>query len=159
MRTWLHDSSETYPAREIALLAAATVTVSSEAEVHPVSQIFDEHRGPGGTQWIAGEPGEQQLVIAFHQPVTIRRITLEIEEREVPRTQEMQVSISSDGGATYREIRRQEFTFSPDGATWECEDWAVAELHVTHLKLFIRPDKGRQDVFAKVTSLVLADIE
>jgi hypothetical protein len=159
MRTWLHDSSETYPGQRIAVLATATVVASSEAEGHPVSHIFDEHRGPGGTQWIAGEPGEQTLIIAFHKPMIIRRISVEIEEREIPRTQELQVSISSDGGRTYRELRRQEFTFSPDGATWECEDWAVAELNVTNLRLLIRPDKGRQDMFAKLTSLVLADID
>ena len=159
MRTWLHDSSATYPEREIAVLATATVVASSEVQGHPVSQIFDENRGPGGTQWIAGEPGDQTLNIAFHKPVTIRRITVEIEEREVARTQELQVSISSDGGQTYRELQRQEFNFSPDGATWQCEDWAVMASHVTHLRLFIRPDKGRQDVFAKLTSLVLADIE
>jgi hypothetical protein len=159
MRTWLHDSSETYPEQQIAVLGKATIVASSAAERHPVSHIFDEHRGPGGTQWVASEPGEQTLVIAFHEPATLRRITVEIEEREVPRTQEMQVSISSDGGTTYRELRRQEFTFSPNGASWECEDWAVAELHVTHLRLFIRPDKGRHDVFAKLTSLVLADID
>ena len=84
---------------------------------------------------------------------------MKIEEREAHRTQEMLASISSDGAMTDRDLRRQEFTFSPDGATWECEDWAVAEFHVTQLKLFIRPDKGRKDVFAKLTSLVLADIE
>ncbi len=159
MRTWFHDSSETYPEREIAVLAMATVVASSEAEGHPVSHIFDEHRGPGGTQWIAGEPGDQKLTIAFHKPVTIRHITLEIEEREVQRTQELQLSVSSDGGKTYRELRRQEFTFSPDETTWECEDWAVAEFNVTHVRLVMRPDKGRKEFFAKLTSLVLADIE
>ena len=159
MRTWLHDSSVTYPELEIAILETATVVASSEAEGHPVSHIFDEHRGPGGTQWIAGEPGDQKLILAFHKPVTIRRITLEIEEREVHRTQELQVSVSSDGGKTYRELRRQEFNFSPDGTTWECEDWAVAELNVTHVRLVIRPDKGRKEFLAKLTSFVLADIE
>ncbi|HJR77668.1 MAG TPA: hypothetical protein VJ805_11860 [Nitrospiraceae bacterium] len=159
MRTWLHDSSETYPEQEINVLATATVAASSEADGHPISHIFDGHRGPGGTQWIAGEPGEQKVLIAFHQPVPIRRITVEIEEREVSRTQELALSLSSDGGRTYREIRRQEFTFSPDGATWECEDWAIAELQVTHVRLLLRPDKGRTDVRAKLTSLVLADIE
>jgi hypothetical protein len=159
MRTWLHDSSATYPEREIAVLATATVVVSSEAEGHPVSHVFDEHRGPGGTQWIAGEPGDQKLILAFNKPVAIRRITLEIEEREVHRTQELQLSVSSDGGKTYRELRRQEFNFSPDGTTWECEDWAVAELNVTHVRLVIRPDKGRKELLAKLTSFVLADIE
>ena len=159
MRTWIHDSSETYPEERLAVPARATVMVSSEAEGHPVSHVFDAYRGPGGTQWIAGDPGEQILVISFHQPMTIRRITLEIEEREVARTQEIALSISHDGGKTYRDLRRQEFNFSPDGTTWECEDWPVTELNVTHIRLLIKPDKQRKDVYAKVTSLVLADIE
>jgi hypothetical protein len=143
----------------MAVLAMATVVATSEAEGHPVSHIFDEHRGPGGTQWIAGEPGEQNLIIAFLRPVTIRRIMVEIEEREAHRTQELQLSVSSDGGKTYQELQRQEFNFSPDGTTWECEDWTFAEFNVTHVRLLIRPDKGRKQFFAKLTSLVLADIE
>ena len=61
MRTWLHDSSKTYPEQEIDVLARADVTVSSEAPDHPVSHIFDAHRGPGGTQWVATESGDQHL--------------------------------------------------------------------------------------------------
>lgn len=159
MRTWLHDSSETYPEQEIPVLAVATVVASSAAERHPVANIFDNQRGPGGTQWIAGDPGDQSLLIAFRQPVTIRRITVEVEERDVHRTQEMQFSVSSDGGATYRVIRRQDFTFSPDTTTWECEDWAITECGITHIRLLLRPDKERPDCFAKLTSLALADIE
>jgi hypothetical protein len=158
MRTRLHDSSEHYPEQRIPVLSKATVTVSSEAEGHPVAHIFDEKWGPGGTEWIAGEPGAQELVIAFHQPTTIRCMTVEIEEREVHRTQEIQVSVSNDGGQHYRELRRQEFTFNPDGATWECEDWVLEEYHITHIKMVIRPDKGRADLRARLTSLVLADI-
>jgi hypothetical protein len=85
-------------------------------------------------------------------------MTVEIEEREVHRTQEIQVSVSNDGGQHYREPRRQEFTFNPDGATWECEDWVLEEYHITHIKMVIRPDKGRADLRARLTSLVLADI-
>lgn len=158
MRTWLHDSSHAYPEREIPVLSAATVLVSSEAEGHPLANVFDDKRGPGATQWIAAEPGDQKLIIAFHQPQTIRQVTLEIEEREVSRTQEVQLAVSSDGGETYRALLRQEFNFSPDGTTWECEDWTVAEFNVTHVKLVIKPDKGRKDLFAKLTSLVLADV-
>ena len=72
------------------------------------------------------------------------------------RTQEVQLAISDDGGKTYRELLRQEFNFSPEGTTWECEDWAVEES--SHLRLLIKPDKGRKDLFAKLTSLVLADV-
>lgn len=158
MRTWLHDSSQAYPEREIDVLTTATVLVSSEAEGHPIAHVFDDTRGPGGSQWMAGEPGVQTLIIAFHDPHTIRQITMEIEEREVSRTQEVQLAVSSDGGETYRELVRQEFNFSPDGTTWECENWTVVETNVTHVKLVIKPDKGRQDLFAKLTSLVLADV-
>ena len=157
MRTWLHDSSEAYPEREIPILSDATVVATSEADGHPLALIFDDDRGPGAGQWIAAAAGDQTVIIAFHQPQTIRRVTLEVEEREVARTQEVQLCMSNDGGKTYRELRRQEFTFSPDGATWECEDWVMAESHVTHVKLVIKPDKGRTDCIAKLTSLVLAD--
>ena len=47
--------------------------------------------------------------------------------------------------------------FSPEGTTWECEDWAINECDVTHVKLVIKPDKGRKDLFAKLTSLVLTE--
>ena len=157
MRTWLHDSSEAYPEREISILSDATVSTTSEADGHPVALIFDDDRGPGAKQWVAAEPGDQTIIIAFHHAQTIRRVTLEVEEREAARTQEVQLCMSADGGQTYRELRRQEFTFSPDGATWECEDWAMAESNVTHVKLAIKPDKGRTDCIAKLTSLVLAD--
>jgi hypothetical protein len=157
MRTWLHDSSEAYPEREIPVLSAATVSITSAAEGYPIDHVFDESRGPGGSQWIAGEPGQQTLIIAFHDPQTIRRVTLEVEEREAARTQEVQLSTSTDGGRSYKEVRRQEFTFSPDGATWECEDWMVTEHNVTHVRLVLKPDKGRTDCTAKMTSLILAD--
>jgi hypothetical protein len=40
----------------------------------------------------------------------IRHISLEVEEREVSRTQELELSVSSDDGQSYRELRRQEYT-------------------------------------------------
>lgn len=157
MRTWLHDSSHAYPEREIPVLAVATITVTSEADGHPITCVFDEERGPGASQWIAAEPGDQKVIIAFHQPRTIRQITMEVEEREVGRTQEVQLCVSRDGGETYRELVRQEFNFSPEGTTWESEEWAINECDVTHVKLVIKPDKGRKDLFAKLTSLILSE--
>ena len=82
-----------------------------------------------------------------------------MEEREVPRTQEVQVALSTDGGVTYRELVRQEFTFSPDGATWEDETWAVQQEQVTHVRLVIKPDKGRMDVYAALTAFGLWVVE
>jgi hypothetical protein len=139
----------------IDVAAVAAVLVTSEDPNHPVDNAFDRHRGPGGTRWIAGEPGEQTLILAFDAPQVIRQVALEVEETEIVRTQELQLAASSDGGTNYREVLRQEYNFSPQGSTFEREDWAVAAEGVTHLRLVIRPDKGGKPCRATVTSLVL----
>ena len=147
------DSSPTTD--EIDIAAVATVLVTSEAAGHPVDHAFDRHPGPGGSRWMAGEPGEQTLILAFDAPQSIRRVSLEIEETGVARTQELQLAVSDDGGRTYRELMRQEFNFSPPGTTFEREDWSVPAGGVTHLRLQIKPDKGGKFGLASVTSLVL----
>ena len=150
-----HPATPVVTPREIDIAAVATVMVTSETSEHPVDYAFDEHRGQGGTRWIAGEPGEQTVILAFDAPQTIRHVSLEVQEPEVSRTQELHLSVSSDGGRTYRELLRQEFNFSPPGTTFECEDWGVAAQGVTHLRLGIKPDKGGKPCRATLTSLVL----
>jgi hypothetical protein len=140
---------------EIDIAAVATVLVTSEDPCHPVDHAFDQQRGPGGSRWVAGEPGEQTLILDFDAPQTIRRILLIVEEPGVARTQELQLAVSGDGGQTYRELVRQEFNFSPPGTTFEREDWAVTAEGVTHLRLWIKPDKGGKSFRATLTSLVL----
>ena len=140
---------------EIDVAATATVLVTSEAADHPVDHAFDGQRGPGATRWVAGEPGEQALTLAFDASQALRGITLEVEEREVARRQELRVSVSADGGRTYRELRRQEYNFSPPGTTFEREDWAVREDGVTHLRLRITPDVGGAPCRATLVSLAL----
>ena len=139
----------------IDVAAVATVLVTSEAPDHPVDHAFDDRQGPGGTRWLAGGPGEQVLILAFEAHQAIRRVLLEVEERETARTQELQLATSSDGGTNYREVLRQEYNFSPPGTTFEREDWAVNAEGVTHLRLVIRPDKGDKPCRATITSLVL----
>jgi hypothetical protein len=140
-------------AKEIA--AIATVWVTSEADDAPIDRAFDQRRGPGSSRWIAAEPGEQQLVLAFDTPQTLRTISLEVEEPEVSRTQVLCVSVSYDGGQTYQELRRQEYTFSPPGTTFEREVWAVTVEGATHLQVVITPDKGGTPCRATLTSLTL----
>lgn len=135
--------------------AIATVLVTSEAPEHPVDHVFDGRRGPGGSRWVAAEPGEQRLILAFDTPQTLRTISVEVEEPSLSRTQEHHLSVSCDGGRTYQELRRQEYTFSPPGTTFEREAWAVALEGVTHLQLVIAPDKGGRPCRATLTSLVL----
>ena len=79
-----------------------------------------------------------------------------MEELAISRTQELSVSVSSDGGRTYRELIRQEFNFSPPGTSFERELWSVSAGAVTHLRLEIKPDKGGHVGRATLTSLIVA---
>ena len=141
---------------EISIADVATVQVTSEQTDHPIDHAFDLSRGPGGSRWIAGGPGEQSVTLVFDRPQTIRRIGIEVEELAVSRTQELSVSVSSDGGRTYRELIRQEFNFSPPGTSFERELWTVSAGAVTHLRLEIKPDKGGHVGRATLTSLIVA---
>ena len=141
------------------IVATATVQVTSEDSAHPIDNVFDNRRGPGGSRWVAEEPGEQTLLLAFDTPQTIYQIILEVEEPEVSRTQELWLSVSHDGGQTYRELRRQEYNFSPPGTTFEREDWTVSAEGVTHLQLWMKPDKGGKPYRATLTSLVCKSAE
>jgi hypothetical protein len=133
----------------------ATIFVTSEAEDHPVEHLFDGRNGPGGTRWVAAMPGDQTLTLAFDSPQAIRKILLEVEETMVNRTQELTLAVSSDGGSSYQELLRQEYTFSPPSTTFEREEWRIPGPDTTHIRLWIRPDKGSKPCYATVTSLQL----
>jgi len=60
---------------KIEIAAVATVLVTSESPEHPIDHIFDDHWGPSGTRWIAGELGEQTVILAFDAPQTINQPT------------------------------------------------------------------------------------
>jgi hypothetical protein len=140
---------------ELDIAALATAFITSETTEHPIEQAFDGRRGPGGSRWVAATPGEQTLILAFDAPQRIHRVALEVEETEMDRTQELQLAVSGDGGQTYRELLRQEYTFSVPGTTFEREDWALDGAAVTHLRLWIKPDKSGRPCRASVTSLAL----
>jgi hypothetical protein len=131
------------------------VFVTSEAVDYPIDHAFDRQRGPRGSRWVAGESGEQTITLVFDTPQTIRTISLEIEEREVSRTQELHLSVLYDGTQRYQELLRQEYHFSPPGTTFEREEWAVTAEGITHLQLVIKPDKGGGPSRATLTSLAL----
>ena len=137
------------------IAAIATVLVTSEAPEHPVDHVFDTRRGPGGSRWVGEEPGEQTLIVAFDTPQTLRKISLEIEEQDASRTQELSLALSHDGGQTYQSLLRQEYNFSPPGTTFEREEWTIVADGVTHVQLVIKPDKGGKPYHATLTSLVI----
>jgi hypothetical protein len=140
---------------ELDIERAAHVAVTSEAPSHPIECAFDGQRGPGATEWVAGAPGTQTITLTFDSPQRVRAVAVETEEKHETRTQELELSLSSNGGASFEVLRRQEFNFSPGGATFERERWEVDRPGVTHLRLRIRPDKGGGTVLARVTSIAI----
>lgn len=139
----------------ISIADTATVLVTSELPDHPIDHICDGQRGPGSTRWVAEQSGDQTVVLAFDTAQNIDTVSLEIEETEISRTQELTLATSRDGGGTYREVLRQEFNFSPSGTTFEHEEWRLAAEGITNLRVWIRPDKGGKPCRASMTSLVL----
>jgi hypothetical protein len=116
-------------AKEIARIA--TVWVTSEAADACFDQVFDQRQGLRRSRWVAAQPGEQPLILAFDTSETIRTISQEVEELEVSRTRVLHVSVSRDRGQIYPELWRQEYTCSPPGTTFEQEDWVVTINGVT----------------------------
>lgn len=158
LRKRLLDQLSTSPSRppgETDIAALGAVAVTSEAPGHPIDNVFDTRRGPGGSRWIAADEGEQAVVIAFDEPQAIREIGLEVEEPDASRTQELSLELSRDGGRTYREVVRQEYNFAPPGTTFERERWQVNGEGITHVRLLINPDKSRRRCRATVTTLAL----
>lgn len=153
------DRRETVPpatsATMISIPDVAGVLVSSEDSLHPIDHVFDDYNGPGGTRWIAGELGEQTIILPFDRPQRLQMVNLEIEESEMSRTQELSLAVSDDSGQRYKELLRQEYNFSPPDATFEREWWAVPVEDITHLRLIIKPDKGDKSSRATMTSLKL----
>lgn len=131
----------------LALDALARVELTSEDPTHPIEGALL----PGSERgWRAAQPGEQRIRLVFHQPQRIRRILLRFVEADVARTQECVLRWSPDGGRTFQDIVRQQYTFSPNGATSEAEDLHVHLAAVTALELTILPDQGRGEVHASL---------
>jgi hypothetical protein len=111
----------------------------------------------GGTPgWRAADPGKQTIRLLFTQPQPLRRIWLNFVEDHAERTQEYVLRWSADGGQSYREIVRQQWNFSPQGATSETEDHHVELPAVTVLELSIIPDTSGAKSFASLEQLRLA---
>jgi hypothetical protein len=115
----------------------AEVEVTSEDPNFPIESALGSRKGPG---WRAADRGEQIIRIIFDKPRPLHRIKLEFSETEVERTQEFSLQWSSAPGGPFREIVRQQWTFSPRGSTSEAEDYQVNLDSVSALELDIKPD-------------------
>lgn len=126
----------------------AEVEISSEDPWHPIEQAVVA----GGKGWVAGGPGEQMVRLIFPQPKDVKRVRVVVEERERTRTQEFVLRAWTPGGLE-REIARQQFTFSPGGATREQEDYRVDLPSVAAIELSIVPDISGGSVRASLREL------
>ena len=131
----------------------ARVELTSEDPDHPIETALVQQ---GGSGWRAGEPGRQRIRLVFHQPQRLRRIKLRFDESHNERTQEFALRWSADGGRSFQDLVRQQYTFSPAGATTEVEDLNVDLASVTALELTIIPDGGRGEAHASLTEWRLA---
>ena len=140
---------------EIQIDTCATVHYSSEDSAHPIDCMFDGNAGTGSTQWRSARPNTTEvIVLEFDEPQHIAQLVYEVEECSSERTQELRLEFSSDHGRTFRQVLVQEFTFSPNGANYECESLSLELLNVTHLRLTIVPNKSGSGL-ASISSLRL----
>ena len=134
------------------LQALAEVEISSEAPAHPIELAFSD----GEDGWQAAESGTQVVRVLFDEPCELRLIELTFDERRAARTQVFLLRWSPDGGRSYRDIVRQQFTFSPPGTTRETERFTVNLHKVTAVELTIVPDISHGAVHASLQSLRMA---
>jgi hypothetical protein len=140
---------------EIDIAGHATLAYSSEDPDHPLEHLIDRRFGRGATRWAsARQNSTEHIVLEFDHAQPISRLVYEVEECEQTRTQEIRVEVSTDHGRTYRQALVQEYTFSPEGATFQHEDLRLDLPEITHLSLTIVPNKGGSGV-ASLTSLRL----
>ncbi|HKK14169.1 MAG TPA: carbohydrate-binding protein [Gammaproteobacteria bacterium] len=142
------------PAHWLDLEPLVTVEVSSEDSAHPAERALVPTGEPGG--WQAGVPGEQVMRLVFDRPQDLARVRLKFSEEARVRTQEFVLRWSADAGASFREVLRQQWNFSPTGSTQEIEDHAVDLQGVTILELRITPDIGGGQARASLDELRVA---
>jgi hypothetical protein len=134
----------------LALDEIASVEVTSEDPAHPIEQALLP-----GSGWVAGEAGPQLIRIVFDEPQHVRRIQLVFRETDAARTQEFVLRWGQAGSSDRREIVRQQWNFSPPGATEEVEDYTVDLKSTGVLELSIIPNISGGNDRASLRSLRL----
>ena len=130
----------------------AVVEVTSEEHDFPIESAFVSGETQG---WRAATPGPQTIRLMFDQPQKLRQISLVFEEEKTPRTQEFVLRWSSDRGRSFREIVRQQWTFSPPDTIREVEEYRFELPEVTVLELKIVPHISGGKACASLASLRL----
>jgi hypothetical protein len=135
------------------LEALARVEVTSEDAAHPIESAL---LPVGATGWRAESPGEQTVRLLFEAPQRLRRIRLLFREEKEARTQEFVLRWSPTVDGPSRDIVRQQYHFSPSGASEENEDYRVELEDVLTLEVTIVPNISGGDAYASLAELRLA---
>jgi len=151
MRKYKLDEAEITSSteREIDFYHNGTVGFTSAHPQHPIENLFDKDLE---TFWSSGrDNATEQILISFDAPCSLTRIVYEVIERDIERTQEIHVELSTDG-ELFRRMFVQDYVFSPSGATYEKQEIKLEARDVAQIRLTVIPNKngvGR----AKLTSL------
>lgn len=151
--TPVHEKTAPLDQEWLDLESLAEVEVTSEDPAHPIEFALLPTETAG---WRAGEAGKQSIRLIFGQPQRLTRIWLHFEDSATERAQEYVLRWSADSGRTFSDIVRQQWNFSPQGATSEIENHRVNLSAVTVLELNIVPDRGGNTAFASLQQLRLA---
>ena len=129
------------------------VEVSSEEAAHPIERALRVDDSGG---WRASERGTQIIRLRFDTPRRVQLIRLVFDVAETSRVQELVLRWQASDDPTWREIVRQQYTFSPPTTTREIEEYAVDLGDVRALELEIAPDIGSGDAHATLSEWRLA---
>ena len=133
----------------------ARVEISSEDQQFPIEHALGKK---GTTGWRASAPGPQLIRLHFDEPLTIKRLHVHFVDPTAERSQEF--AIFAGSGSELKEVVRQQWSFSPNGATEEIEDYTVNLSGITTLELRIDPDRShdpkQSQAYASLQSLKLA---
>lgn len=131
----------------------ARVEMTSEDPAHPIESALVTGSGDG---WRAAGPGPQRIRVFFDVPQRIRRVRVVFEETQAERTQEFALSWIPAGENAGRFLVRQQYTFSPGGATREVEEYSFDLEGAAALDLEVVPDISRGAAVASLVSLQVA---
>lgn len=146
----LHTGGEAPEPAWLALEETAEVEITSEDPEFPIEGALIPGHDRG---WRAKAPGKQTIRLRFGLPRAIRRVRVMIEEHEIARTQQFTIRASAVPGGPWHELVRQQFTFSPQGATVEREDFQFDLPQAAGLEIEIQPNISGGDAHASLREL------
>ena len=132
----------------LSLEKLAHIELSSEDPDHPFEHALRTDTAQG---WMASTPGPQIIRLCFDKAQPLRRVRLQFREERVERSQEIALFATLHGSK--KELVRQQWMFSPRGATDEVEDYVFDLEGVTAIELQIDPGRHDKAVFATLEAI------